>query len=170
MFTQQDQAGSKGPAQGRDKLHSQYFLTRLNSRCLTLLSPSMCLTRGASLECIKCCHFLNEDYRSCLVFVFCYRNMGLATRNTALGQVTNLCQCAHHCSKHWVVEPLQELDHRALPTAAAAHQGQGLALLHLQAQPLKHRHVGPGGIAEHDVIKGHISFKLILKITFILLL
>ena len=66
--------------------------------------------------------------------------------------------CAHHCPGPGVVEPLEQLDHCALPAAAAAHQGQRLPLLHLQAQPLKHWHIGPGGIVEHDVTKLHIAF------------
>ena len=83
--------------------------------------------------------------------------------DSALKQVTDLRKHAHHCASQGVIEPLQELDDRALPAAAAAHQGQRLALLHLQAQPPKHRYVWPGGVAEHDFIKCHIPFKLILK-------
>lgn len=78
-------------------------------------------------------------------------------------QVSWMWMCAHHCPCQGVVEALEELDNRALPTAAAAHQGQRLALLHLQVQPLKHGHVWPGGIVEHDFIKCHISFQGVLK-------
>ena len=53
---------------------------------------------------------------------------------------------------------------------AAVKKGQRLALLHLKAQPLKHWHVGPGGIVEHDFIKCHASFKLILKVFYIFFL
>lgn len=82
----------------------------------------------------------------------------------ALNQVTNLRKCAHHFSARRIIKPLKELDHRALPTAAGAHQGQRLALLHLQAQPLKHWDVWSSGVVEHHFIKCHISFQRILKL------
>lgn len=78
-------------------------------------------------------------------------------------EMSSMRKCAHHCSGHGVIEPLKELDQCALPTATAAHQGERLALLHLNAQPLKHWDVWSSGIVEHNFIKDHISFQCILK-------
>ena len=43
-----------------------------------------------------------------------------------------------------VVEPLQQLDGGALATAAAAHQSDGLARLHVQRHVVQHLQVNSG--------------------------
>lgn len=74
-----------------------------------------------------------------------------------------MCVCvSHHCPIDGVVEPLQQLDGGALPTAAAPHQGQSLALLHTQIEPLQDGHVGARWIVKLNPLKGHITIKLVL--------
>ena len=37
----------------------------------------------------------------------------------------------------WVIEPLQQLDGGAFPTATAAHKGYGLPTVHLETQAIQ---------------------------------
>lgn len=62
-----------------------------------------------------------------------------------------------------VVEPLQQLDAGALPTAAAAHEGQRLALLHRHIQPIQDLDVRPGGVGEITVNELNVPLEVILK-------
>ena len=54
-----------------------------------------------------------------------------------------VCLSSHHSPLPGVVEPLQQLDGGALPTAAATHQSQSLSLFHLQIQPLEDGNIRP---------------------------
>lgn len=69
---------------------------------------------------------------------------------------------SHHSPFSGVIEPLQELDGGALPTAAAPHQSQRLPLLHLQIQPLEDGNVRARRVVELHALKAHVAVKLAL--------
>lgn len=70
---------------------------------------------------------------------------------------------SHHFPIQRVIEPLQQLDGGALPTAAASHQGQSFSLLYTQIQPLQDGYIRTWRIIKLDPLKGHITIKLVLE-------
>lgn len=70
---------------------------------------------------------------------------------------------SHHSAVVGIIKPLQQLDAGALPTAAAAHEGQRLARLHRHVQPIQDLDVWPGGVSELTVNELDVSLEVILK-------
>ena len=68
----------------------------------------------------------------------------------------------YHLALVGVVEALQQLDAGALPTAAAAHERQGLAGPHRHAQPVQPLDVWSGGVREIAVDELQVAFEVIL--------
>lgn len=62
-----------------------------------------------------------------------------------------------------VVKPLQQLHTGALPTAAAAHEGQRLAGLHRHVEPVQHLDVRPGRVGELAVDELDVPPEVILE-------
>lgn len=63
----------------------------------------------------------------------------------------------------WIIKPLQQLHTGALPTAAAANEGQSLARLHRHVQPIQHLNVGSSGVGELTVDELDVPSEVILK-------
>lgn len=62
-----------------------------------------------------------------------------------------------------VVEALQQLNAGALPTAAAAHEGQRLAGLHRNVQTVQNLDVRSGGVGELTVDELDVPLKVVLE-------
>lgn len=69
----------------------------------------------------------------------------------------------HHAAMIRVVEALQQLNAGALPAAAAAHEGQGLAGLHRNIQAVQNLDVRPGGVGELAVDELDVPLEVVLK-------
>lgn len=69
----------------------------------------------------------------------------------------------HHSAVVGIVKPLQQLHAGALPTAAAAHEGQRLAGLHRHIQPIQDLDVRPGGVGELTVNEVDVPLEVLLK-------
>ena len=63
----------------------------------------------------------------------------------------DVCLVTYHVPADGVVESFQQRDSGALATAAAAHQGEGLARGHADVNTPQHRHRRTRRVAEADV-------------------
>ena len=68
----------------------------------------------------------------------------------------------NHLAFVWVVEPLQQLNACAFPTATAAHKGQSLTGFNGHHQSVQDLDIWPSGIGEFTVSELHLPFKVVL--------
>ena len=69
----------------------------------------------------------------------------------------------HHPAIVRIIKPLQQLHTCALPAAAAAHEGQRLAGLHRNVQPIQDLDVWPGGVGELTINEVNVPLEVILE-------
>lgn len=70
----------------------------------------------------------------------------------------------HHLTFVGIIEPFQELNAGALPTAAAPHKRQSLARFHRHNQVIQHLDVWSGRIGELAIEELYFPFEVLLTI------
>lgn len=71
--------------------------------------------------------------------------------------------CTYHFTFIWVIEPFQQLNTGAFPTATAPNKCQSLPRFHRHSQIIQHLDIWPSWVGELAVSKLYFTFEVVLR-------